>query len=417
MKEQYKNNDLFKLLARIELEEQRDILAIINNLVSTNNDFDRKFFEYQLELTSLKRSDTNQLLIQKNNIKENYTLILLEDMSIEGEKYLNLLLEYLKQVYYNSDKIEGIIEKLSYSKHIKDSFAKYIKSFLKATDTKVDRQIIKKELLSHSMKPNTKNNWKSLHKKVAFSAEDGNYGIKYLSGSNNKRIHVFVNGFTNDECIGRYIDWTEESRDILDEDDILYGYDWPSGKEIKKHILTVLEKIVTSSNIPHAIGDLAFSSISEWKQARDNSRDYSEGLATFIENELIDNPNIEINLYGHSLGANILHYTLKHLYEKKLKVNEVYLFGGASEINKAAWTESLCVANKIYNYYSKNDLTLTYLFQSMELCNPIGLNPIIYNQKSSLDLATLYNYNVSEDISGHTKYIPNFNILYRWKYR
>ena len=104
-------------------------------------------------------------------------------------------------------------------------------------------------------------------------------------------------------------------------------------------------------------------------------------------------------------------------YNKKLKVNDVHLFGGASEVNNEAWTESLCAAQNIYNYYSKNDQILAKSYQLMEWCSPIGLNPITYNKKDKLNLANLYNYDVSEDIKGHTKYIPNFNLLYRWKYR
>ena len=419
----YEKNTLFNLLETIEKEEQRDILAILKNLVIDSQAY-QDFFNHQLQQTPLKEADTTQLLKQADEIKDNYETILLEDMSIKGEKYLNFLLEYIKEYFSTKGeikKIEKLIIKLNYDKLIKEEILKYVKNELSSTDEEKIKNM-KNTLLNKQLKFISNRSFiNKIHKKFAFSSENGEYGIKYLSGKNTNIIHIFLNGFTNDTENDNYKDWIKESVDIIDEDDILYGYDWASGKELSKHIKKIGKILVGSKlSVPiilGKIGILAYKFRAEWKQARNNSEKYSKELADFIEDKLNDNPNITINLYGHSLGANLVHHTLRYLYKKELKVNDVFLFGGASEVNKDAWTEVLCSANNVYNYYSKNDQILTYLYQSMELTTPIGLHIIKYNQKNNLTLANLYNYDVSADINGHTEYIQNFSFLYRYRYR
>jgi hypothetical protein len=122
------------------------------------------------------------------------------------------------------------------------------------------------------------------------------------------------------------------------------------------------------------------------------------------------NPKLKINLYGHSLGANLVNHTLQYLHKIELKVNDVYLFGGASELNKEVWTDILVTTNNIYNYYSDNDSILKWLYRSMEWSSPIGLNPILCNKKNNI--GNIYNYDVSEIIDGHTEYTSNFSELY-----
>ena len=418
MNQIYKKNNLFKLLKNIKKEEQRDILAILKNL-SIESQAYQDFFNYQLQLTPVKEADTIQLLKQKAEIKENYETILLDDISVVGEKYLNFLLEYIKEFFSTKNdikKIDNLISKLHYDKLIKEEISKYLKDDLLSTEKEND---MKKVLLSDKIKSSKKYKIiEEVHKKFAFSSEDGEYGIKHLKGNNKETIHIFVNGFTNDSEDDNYKDWINQSIDIIDKNDTLYGYDWASGKNLSKHMTKVMPLLLRSKGNPYlTLGTLLYKVRAEWKQARNNSEAYSNKLANFIEDKLKGNPNMTVNLYGHSLGANLVHHTLRHLYEQELRVNDVFLFGGASEVNKDAWTEVLCSARNVYNYYSKNDQILTFMYQSMELASPIGLNTIQYNQKNKLTLANLYNYNVSDSIGGHTEYIPNFSFLYRWKYR
>ena len=249
-------------------------------------------------------------------------------------------------------------------------------------------------------------------KLFAFSTEDGDYGIKYLQGKEeSKTIHIFVNGFTNDGGIENYDDWLSKSKNQFCQNDLCYGYSWASGKELFNHINEVGKTFLkVKGNIYLGSAFLLTKVISEWKQARNNSYAYSEALADFIEKIYEENPQKSMNLYGHSLGANLLHHTLQHLYKKKLKVNDVYLFGGAAEINKERWTDILSTSNNIYNYYSDNDKILKWLYRSMEWSSPIGLNPIVYNNRK--DIGNLYNYDVSDVINGHTEYTSNFFELY-----
>jgi len=420
MSEVYKTNSLFKLLESLEKEEQRDILAILRNLTIMSQEY-QDFFHYQLKLTPLKEEETTKLLEQQNDLKANYELILLDDISIVGEKYLNFLLEYIKAFFSNKSevtRIDALIDKFVYDKKIKKEISKYIQKDIYSIDEKKINRM-NDILLSPKLKYEDNSILsKKFHEKFAFSDTDGEYGVKYLQGESKDTIHIFVNGFTNDSEGNNYKDWLDEAIDILDVEDTLYGYDWASGKKLSKHITQVIPLLARAKGNPILTPLILLSRVrSEWKQARNNSKMYSHDLAIFIEEQLIDKPNIKVNLYGHSLGANLLHHTLKHLYVKELKVNDVFLFGGASEVNKEAWTEALCAATNVYNYYSKNDQILTYLYQSMELTTPIGLSIIEHNQKNKLVLANIHNYNVTDAVAGHTEYIPNFNLLYRWKYR
>lgn len=110
-----------------------------------------------------------------------------------------------------------------------------------------------------------------LHSKFSFSSEDGEYGIKLLSGRNPEVIHIFVNRFTNDGGEDNYSDWIKESNDILDADDMLYGYNWASGKKLFKHTTTIVERLLAAKgNVLLIIVILATSVAFEWKQARSN---------------------------------------------------------------------------------------------------------------------------------------------------
>ena len=79
--------------------------------------------------------------------------------------------------------------------------------------------------------------------------------------------------------------------------------------------------------------------------------------------------------------------------------------GGAIGNNIDDWKKAKnAVSGKIYNYYTKNDKILTYVYRpaSFFLSEPIGLNPI-------KGINDIINIDTSNFVSGHTEYKQNAN--------
>lgn len=425
--------------------EQRDIFALLANISSLDKkykDENNNLFKYLLDLTRWKYDDTIILLIQEEKIKDYYESIIIDELSIQGQKYLNLLLQYIYQTTKSKifkNKIDSIISKFVYEDELKVVISEYVAKYIEVNskdllvttnNNSIFFKQLRKEIESKSLKPI--GNYKSLlstaqeklFQTMAFSSDDGSYGIKELSKGDSGIIHIFINGFTNDSTKDNFKEWMIQTKDILNPNDTFLGYDWASGKDPSSHILKFPSvndmknpakylPFVKGFNIPIMIGSLSIQTISEWKKARNNSKIFSKDLALFIESQYKKNQNSTINLYGHSLGANLIHYTLEYLLENNLNINDVFLFGGASNNNKASWTQSLSVAENIYNFYSQNDYVLKYLYKSVELWEePIGLNEIIIKDIKDLKRGSVYNYDVSNIVNGHTEYIKKISSIY-----
>ena len=119
--------------------------------------------------------------------------------------------------------------------------------------------------------------------------------------------------------------------------------------------------------------------------------------------------NQQFILIGHSLGARVIYYALQTLGTAwtgdHTKVIKTHLLGGAvQKKNTEKW--ALCaqaVEQGIYNYYSKNDRVLKYLYRTgnLFLSPPIGLNPIPSKEIISID--------VSGIVTGHFKFREYFS--------
>ncbi|PHQ83915.1 MAG: hypothetical protein COB58_00295 [Thalassobium sp.] len=118
-------------------------------------------------------------------------------------------------------------------------------------------------------------------------------------------------------------------------------------------------------------------------------------------------------LVGHSLGARVIYFCLSALrtvYGKKW-IDSVYLLGGAvnnsvTENDKTSinWIGvDGAVHGCIYNFYSSNDDVLRYIYNTSQLFmgSSIGRNPINYDAITNVD--------VSDLVSGHTKYKDNLS--------
>jgi hypothetical protein len=116
---------------------------------------------------------------------------------------------------------------------------------------------------------------------------------------------------------------------------------------------------------------------------------------------------------GNSLGARVVCYILNALSTKgKHYIKDVYLFGGAIGNAKENWKDAeKAVAGTIYNFYSKNDSILNYLYRPAQVMqenpftsSPIGLDELILGKMSQ-------NFDVTKKINGHMEYKPKLREL------
>jgi len=419
---------MFKIILDIEIKEHKNIVAIIANILYLDSHSQYEFkgmFKDLLELIQLKENELTHFLFQEE--------ILLKDISIQGQKYLNLLLEYIRQTTKSDiykDKVTDLIISLIYDYSVKKNISNFVAHKIKKdanlfSMNDSESLEIKKELLSNSFKSIIEG--KCLFDDVAdlifetfaFSSSDGDYGIQCLSKGVSDTIHIFVNGLTNDNK-NSYDKWKEQSKSIIKNNDTLYGFYWASGKDIISHItefpnFTDIKKsvklltFVRGVNLPLLVGSLVVQILSEWKYAKKNSIKYSQNLADFIKKQINHNPKLKINLYGHSLGANLIKHSVESLVDTKITIENLFFFGGASIIDENSCSNLQQSAKNIYNFYSNNDMILEFLYKGIEYKEPIGLKKIQSKGKNS---NSLYNLNVTNKINGHTEYIENFNYLY-----
>ena len=415
--EQY--SALFEIIKEFTYFKQRDILMIVVDIFSLKKD--HKFLEFLWKYIDLKYEDILELHGQDSKLKKHYRLLIIDDFNIKEQKYLNYLLEYLMQKYqYKNENIDlTIINSFEYNSDVKD--------FIKNNIDNIDR--IKIEINSNSLNLCDKrdNIFSKAHTVVssllAFSSDNGEYGIEVLSKGTTNSVHIFVNGFTNDTEDGSFIEWMKNTKEIYNQEDTFLGYKWASGKDPSNEILKLanINNLKDPSNYLNfmrgfspaiIISTLSVQLLAEWKNARNNSKKFSKDLALFIQKKSNGNKQIKINLYGHSLGANLIHHTLEYLFHENIRVNNVHLFGGASKIDEIAWTHSLGVVENLYNFYSNKDLVLKLLYKAVEVGDePIGLNPIKYKNINTIKQGTLINRDVSYRVEGHSKYINNLHYL------
>jgi len=107
------------------------------------------------------------------------------------------------------------------------------------------------------------------------------------------------------------------------------------------------------------------------------ARKNADNLAKFISDCKKQNPNTRIRLMGHSLGSEVIVYTLGKLKHKKNIIDAAYFFGGsipANSIHPQKFGKILqnTVVQKITNYYSPHDNVLKYAYENNLTEKPIG---------------------------------------------
>lgn len=142
----------------------------------------------------------------------------------------------------------------------------------------------------------------------------------------------------------------------------------------------------------------AFSLIDNpWHVARNRAELAGKELAIRIMN--LPSP---ISLIGYSLGSRVIAYALEYLEKNECygKIFDVYFMGGAVSKNHQIFRKNnleKLVVNNAYNFYSKKDWVLTYLYQTAELGDkPIGLMQI--------ESSRVINIDATHIIDGHLQY-------------
>jgi Protein of unknown function (DUF726) len=107
-------------------------------------------------------------------------------------------------------------------------------------------------------------------------------------------------------------------------------------------------------------------------------------------------------LIGHSLGARVIYHILSSLSGRDpVRIQTVHLLGGAVGCKDGdGWNQaSKAVHGKIFNYYSRNDPVLKYLYSSSKLfvgSSAAGRSPI------QSDHPSIVNVNVSDTVHRHS---------------
>lgn len=208
------------------------------------------------------------------------------------------------------------------------------------------------------------------------------FGLRPLiSDTDSNIINICVDGFMSESSKGQFLEW-KDALEILGVKGTLMGFSWPSSNH-----LTV--------------------NAASWPKAIKNTEIYGSKLAKDIQLLKILNPELKVNIYGHSLGGRIIYNTLISLLDSGCKVNEAYIFGGAvSRVDKHNWSGALqSVERRVCNFYSLHDDILKRLYRVAQVGDePVGLGEIEYFKDKDTTICKVKNIDVSNIVGGHTEY-------------
>ncbi len=214
-------------------------------------------------------------------------------------------------------------------------------------------------------------------------------GIKKLHKRESNKLIIAIDGFLSEGDKKQFKDWMKTLKNHY-FDATIVGFKWKS-----QNLKVILN-----------------SGISTWYKAVHQTLESAKILSNYIIEQKELNPNLEITLMGHSLGARVIFNTLFQLLESKTKVDNIILLGGAVNNDKVNWSDvSHAVSKNIYNFYSKKDMVLKNLYQVTMLDTPIGLSKIKIFKTKELKSVKIHNCNVSSIIDGHNEYKPKLKEL------
>lgn len=188
----------------------------------------------------------------------------------------------------------------------------------------------------------------------------------------------------------------------------IYHLDW----EASLHPVPALDEMLSlrgmQARLQSVIANPVWNAISAWNRSMNAAETAGKHLAAAI----CSSQYRRYTLAGHSLGARVVHFTLKSLAkQQQQRIDDVYLLGGAvggSAKDDACWRSALdAVSARIYNCYSTEDRILQCLYQGANLMisQPIGLAPI------NLQHPRLVNHDCTSFVAGHTDWKGQFGTV------
>lgn len=113
------------------------------------------------------------------------------------------------------------------------------------------------------------------------------------------------------------------------------------------------------------------------KVARLIAKKNGMNLARFISDLKNKNPTMKIHLMGHSLGSEVIAYTLFHFKNKQKIVDRIYFFGSSLPIDliinkKFNKILKKAISKKIINYYNPSDVVLNAAYERGSIRTPLG---------------------------------------------
>ena len=209
-------------------------------------------------------------------------------------------------------------------------------------------------------------------------------GITKLKKGDKDKLLIVIDGFLTEGDKEQFSDWIASVKKLYPNYQIK-GFKWRS----------------------HSLKTIVNNGLATWYKAVHQTLEAGKMLSKFIIDQKELNPNIQIKLMGHSLGARVIFNTLYQLLDKKTKVDDIFLFGGAVSNDKTNWSDvAHAVSGNIYNFYSKNDDVLKNLYQLSMFEKPIGLHKISLYKTKEIKGVNVKNFNVSDIVGGHRKYKP-----------
>ncbi|EID7759953.1 DUF726 domain-containing protein [Vibrio parahaemolyticus] len=220
----------------------------------------------------------------------------------------------------------------------------------------------------------------------------------------NKLNIIVVNGFLS-EGDGNSSDWLSLIEHAYPHHTV-HHYDWDAcnttsslinllASDFSKSLLDIVFDGATLDNSSCLLKSTVEVGLKQWESATRNTE-----KAGYLLSRHIDRSEGQFILMGHSLGAKVIYHCLESMKMTDKVVSSV-LFGGAIE-KDVKWQNLLSKHSQmnILNAYSSNDSVLKKLYPfGSKMSNPIGLCPI---ELSCPD--RLINIDMSEVVSGHTKY-------------